>query len=381
MPSGYARHDGLRERLAAASALAVLLLLTGAGAATPVADGADTDGEFTTAPLVQRLVARDLRELLALVDGTLPLRVTLASRDQAVGHPWRVYGDTLLLVPPAAWEAGRSPRRADLRGVSLDDIVRVEQSRSGARAGAGWGAKSGALVVGGLGLLVGAAVSALSEGDSDATPIVAFGAMGAAAGALAGGGIGAGVGALGRDWATLWPPAEAGGEAPPDGTGGDGGRRTRFRLEGAWSFDDGAEEDGHGPGARIGIVRRLSDALELGPFAEYHDLRGTYRYDSHLEAYPPGDVFLASRNRLFALGLDVHAHRRGAGVGPFGSAGIGWCLGDDLYVGAHGGGGVRWRGRSGHVFSLVVRRYFEVTGTQAREGRFWSLAAGVTFGN
>lgn len=371
----------MRKRIAAASALSILLLLPGAGTATPTPDSADAGGEFAPAPLVQRPVARDLRELLALIDGTRPLRVTLASRDQAVGHPWRVYGDTLLLVPPAAWEAGRAPRQADLRGVSLDDIVRVEQSRSGARAGAGWGAKSGALVVGGLGVLVGAAISALSESDSDATPIVAFGAMGAAAGALAGGGIGAGVGALGRDWATLWPLAEADGAPPPDGTNGDGPRRTRFRLEGTWSFDDGAEADGHGPGARIGLVRRLSDSLELGPFAEYHDLRGTYWYDSHIEGYPPGGSFLASRHRLFALGLDVHAHRRGAGARPFGSAGIGWCLGDDLYVGAHGGGGVRWRGRSGHVFSLVVRRYFEVTGTQPREGRFWSVAAGVTFGD
>jgi hypothetical protein len=382
MHAGSARHHGRRERLTSASVLAVLLLLPGAGAATPAPGG--TDGEFTTAPLVEQPVARDLRELLALVDGNLPLRVTLASRDLAVGHPWRVYGDTLLLVPPAAWESGRTPGPEDLRGVSLDDIVRVEQSRSGARAGAGWGAKSGALVVGGLGLLFGAVVASLSEGDSDAMPVVALGAIGAAVGALAGGGIGAGVGAgvgaLGRNWVTLWPLADAGGKAPPDVTGGDSLRRTRFQLEGAWSFDDGAEDGGRGLGARVGLVRRLSDAVELGPFAEYHDLRGTYWYDSRFETEPPTGGFLAARNGVFALGLDVHAHSRGAGFGPIGSAGIGWSLSEDLYLGAHAGAGARWRGSSGHVFSLLVRRYFEVAGTQAREGRFWSIAAGITFG-
>lgn len=370
----------MRERLTAAAALAVLLLLAGAGAAAPAPDVGDTTGEFATAPLVQKPVARDLRGLLALVDGNLPLRVTLASRDQAVGHPWRVYGDTLLLVAPTAWEAGQAPRRVDLRGVPLDDITRVEQSRSGARAGAGWGAKSGALVVGGLGLLVGVAVAAISDGDSDVVPVLAFGAVGAGAGALAGGGLGAGIGALGRDWVTLWPLDAAGEALPQDAAAGDATRRARLVVEGAWSFDDGAELDGRGPGARLGIVRRIGDIFELGPFAEYHDLRGLYRYESIYDPYPPATGSLAARNRQFILGLDLRAHGRGEGVRPFGTAGIGWCLGGDFHVGAHGGGGLRWRGRSGHEVSLVVRRYFEVTGARPRQSRFWSVAAGVTFG-
>lgn len=374
------RHPLLRERPAAALWLLALLTLGAAGVVTSARADDGDGGEFATAPLVERSPARDLREVLALADEALPLRVTLASRDQVVGHPWRVYGDTLLLVPPTAWRAGRESPPADLRGVPLADLVRVEQSRSGARAGAGWGAKSGALIVCGLGLLTGAAVSVFSDSESDLAPIVAFGAMGAAAGALTGAGIGAGVGALGREWIQLWPADSAGGVLPDDAVTGAGSRRARLAVEAAWSFDDGAEQDGRGPGVRVGVVRRFGDHLELGPFAEYHDLRGLYRYENSYDPYPPAGGHLALRSRMFALGLDVRLHRRGPGLRPFGTVGIGWCLGDDLYLGLNGGGGLRWRGGD-NVFTLVVRRHHEATGTEPREGRFWSIAAGVTFGD
>ncbi len=377
MEDGSRHRHGGRRRPRAAAALAVLLLVGAGGAAAARAED-PTVREFDVAPLTTPHAPRDLRELLALADGDLPLRVTRASRDQVVGHPWRVYGDTLLLVPPPDWRSGRTPAREILLGVALDDIARLEQSRSGVRAGAGWGARSGALVVGGLGLLVGAAVSALTEGDSDVTPVVAFGAIGAAAGALAGGGIGAGIGALGRDWVTLWPFESAGESRPPEGGGGG---RSRFVLEGAWSFDDGAEQDGRGPGVRAGVVRRVGGLFEMGPFAEYHDLGGLYRYAPGGQyEYPHAGDFLVERSRLFALGLDVRAQGRGAGLRPCGATGLAWCLGEGLYVGAHAGAGLRWRLAGGHDLTLFVRRHFGVIGSEPRESRFWSIAAGVTFG-
>lgn len=357
--------------------IAALLALLALLATTQVLADDPTGGEFAPAPLADRPVPRDLRELLALVDGGLPLRLTLASREQPVGHPWRVRGDTLQIVPPGAYEAGQAPRAGDLVGVPIVAIVRVEQSRSGARTGAGWGAKAGAAVMGGLGLFIGLAVMSLDEGDSDAAPLVAFTAVGAGAGALVGGGIGAGVGALGRDWTTLWPFELAGEVLSTDLAADAEARRAHFALEGAWSFDDGAETDGRGPGARLGLVRRLGENIELGPFAEYHDLRGEFRA---LDYYG-NETIRAARSRMFALGLDARANARTGRTRFFGTAGIGWCLGDDLYLGAHGGGGLRWRSDGGHVVSLVLRRYFEVTGTQPREGRFWSVAAGITFGD
>jgi hypothetical protein len=374
-------HGG-RRRSCAATALAFLLLSGAAGTAGAATRADDPTGhEFGVAPLTAPAgdrAPRDLRELLAVVDGDLPLRVTRVTRHQVVGHPWRVYGDTLLLVPPPDWRSGRTPAREVLLGVALDDIARIEQSRSGVRAGAGWGARSGALVVGGLGLLVGAAVSALTEGDSDVTPVVAFGAIGAGVGALAGGGIGAGVGALGRHWVTIWP-FEAAGESRPPGNGDDGGR-SRFALEGAWSFDDAAEQDGRGPGVRVGIVRRVGGLFELGPFAEYHDLDGLYRYPGSGPYYPSQGEFLVARSRRFALGLDLRAQGRAEGLRPCGTAGLAWFLGDGLYFGAHAGAGLRWRQTGGHEVTLFVRRYFSVVGSESRESRFWSVAAGVTFG-
>lgn len=388
------RHRRWGSRLAcAAPVLAVLLLLGQAIAAVPVRADDPVGHEFEEMPASTSpapLVARDLRELLALVEGDVPLRVTLSVRGQVIGHPWRVYGDTLLLVPPAEWKPGRAPERAGLPGVRLDDIVLLEQSRSGARAGAGWGAKSGALVVGGLGLLVGTAVSALSDGDGDATTILALGAIGAAAGALAGGGIGAGVGALGHDWVAIWPPAAAGrlagrghGAADVDATSivsGGTARRSRLALEGGWSFDDAAEHDGRGPGVRLGIVRRVGGHFEMGPFAEYHDLRGLYRYTALEGLHPDAVEFLAARTRLFALGLDVRTLGRGRGPRPCGTTGLAWCLGDGLFVAAHAGAGVRWQCGDGHELTLLVRRHFGVLGSQPRESRFWSIAGGITFG-
>lgn len=387
MSSRRRRHGGLRGGPLActAPALAVLLLLGRADAAAPARADDPVGHEFEGMPPSTSStppVARNLRELLALVDGAVPLRVTLSSRDQAIGNPWRVYGDTLLLAPPAEWTAGRTPERATLLAAPLPDIIRVEQLRSGVRAGAGWGAKSGALVVGGLGLLVGTAVSALTDGDSDASAILALGAIGAAAGALAGGGIGAGVGALGHDWVAIWP-LEAAGEVAGAGAAAQGpaaGNGARLALEGGWSFDDAAEQDGRGPGVRLGVVRRIGGRFEMGPFAEYHDLRGLYPYRGSTGYYPATDYYLAARTRLFALGLDVRTQGRGRGPRPCGTTGLAWCLGDGLYVGAHAGAGLRWQHGNGHELTLLVRRHFGVLGSEPRESRFWSIAAGITFG-
>lgn len=348
----------------------------------PAAGGgaAATAGEFAPAPMRQQQT-RDLRELLALAEGDLPLRVTLASRDQVMGHPWRVFGDTLQLVPPRAYRPGQSPRAGDLVPVFVADIMRLEQARSGARTGAGWGAKTGAIVVGGLGLLVGAAVAGLSESDEDVGPIAGFAIVGIGAGALVGGGIGAGVGALGRSWITLWPQAEAGASEPGDLVGD--GRRAHFLIEGGWSVDDRAEVDGRGPGVRLGLMRRLSGAFEMGPVAEFHDLEGRIRYDDYYGWYPeyPYEPVLASRNRMFSLGLDVRANGQAGGVRVLGTTGLGWCLSDELYIGANAGIGLRRRAAGGQELSLVVRRHFEVTGIEPHNGRFWSVAAGFTFGD
>lgn len=350
-----------------------------------VASGARADDrstEFATGPLAEPVAPRDLRELLATVDAKYPLRVTLSTREIIEGHPWRVYGDTLLLVPPTEYAAGiATPDPAHLLAAPVTDIIRVQQRQSGLARGAGWGAKSGALVGGGLGVLLGVVVAAISEdGDDDIgdVGVVAMASlMGAGTGALFGSGIGAGVGAMTHDWYTIWPLGDSQGGGHPDGTVA----RTRMCVEAGWSHDTDAIEDGSGPGGRLGILRRLGDRVEMGPFVEYHNIRGLvlneYQYYYPYDDYVP---YPTSTSSQLSLGLDVRVNSTTVGSRPFFDSGIGWCAAGDLFLGAHVGAGLRWRGDNHNEYSLALRRYFALTGTDGERGRFWAVSAGITFG-
>lgn len=348
-----------------------LLLTSAAGARA-----GEPQSEFTTAPLVERTEPRDLRELLATVPETRPLRVTLTTRETVIGHPWRVYGDTLLLIPPEIYEQdGGAPAAATLLRAPVTQIVQVEQRRSGAASGAGWGARSGAFVGGGLGVLLGAVLVSLSDDDDGvAVPVVMLGLLGGASGAVAGGGIGAGLGALSRDWHSLWPFDESGGAASDAAYGGSAG--TRLCLEAGWSVDDDADQGGRGLGGRLLFLRRIGTWLEMGPAIEYHDVSGWYWYQSYY-----GGTWQNSTSDALGLGLDVRAHGTARGARAFGTFGLGWRAGGDLYLGAHAGGGLRWRAKSGNEIALALRRYFALHRTESETAEFWTLSAGMTFGN
>lgn len=365
----------LAARIRRQACLVVCVLGGALALSAPPAVAADAAAEFGAPPLVERPQPRELRELLATVDDDLPLRVRLASREVVEGHPWRVYGDTLLLVPPAEFlRLGLAPTPRVLVRAPVAEIVQVQQRRSGLQGGAGWGAKSGVIVGGGLGVLIGVAVAALAE-DDDAVvgPVLALGLVGVASGAIVGSGIGAGVGALTHDWYTLWPVAADGEVAPGDADGGP--RRTRVCAEAGWSSSVDADIDGRGLGARLGIMRRLGQWAEMGPCLEYHGIEGLADYESYY-----GGTGQRLTERVFALGLDVRANGGALGARPFASFGLGWFLGDGLYLGVHGGGGVRWRDGGGREYSLALRRYAPLTDTDGDEGHFWSLGAGFTFG-
>lgn len=322
--------------------------------AAPLAARAD---EFTAAPLA--VAPRDLRELLATVDGDRLLRVSLDARETIEGYPHLVVADTLLLTPREGTVMLRAP---------LMDIVNVQQRQPGTRSGAGWGATSGVIAGGALGALFGIVVAALGDDDdSDAGPIVAFAIGGVAAGALLGGGIGAGIGAMTHGWATLYPLDSAESE--------DHEPRTRLCVEPGGNFGVKNLQGSGGFSARLGILRRLGERVEMGPVAEYHDIRGI----TVIESYG-GYTYMSETDRLLAVGLDVRVNDEAAGLRPFGSTGVGWCVSEDLYLGGHLGGGLRWRGDHGHEFSVGARRYFSLTGTQARRAQFWAVTAGVTVG-
>jgi hypothetical protein len=358
------------------SSLARLLLPLMVLALAGSARADDRATEFATEPLAEPVVPRDLSELLATVDAKYPLRVTLSTRETVEGHPWRVYGDTLLLVAPTEYTAGiAAPDAAHLLTAPVTDIIRVQQRRSGLASGAGWGAKSGALVGGGLGLLIGVLVATISEDDdSVAGPIVVISLAGVGTGALLGSGIGAGVGAMTHDWYTIWPLGE-----DPDGEHPDGAiARTRMCVEAGWSHDTEALVDGSGPGARLGILRRLGDRVEMGPFVEYHNIRGLILED--YDWYYGYEQYEVSTSSQLSLGLDVRVNSAAVGSRPFFDSGVGWCAAGDLFLGAHLGAGLRWRNEGNTEYSLALRRYFALTGTDGDRGRFWAVSAGITFG-
>lgn len=360
-------HTDPRSLLHLLSGLAVVLSATSALAV------GDPTAEFATRPLPEKVAPRDLREVLALVEADLPLRVRLLSREQQEGYPWRVEGDTLRLFPLAAdGSSGHAAADTNLLAVPVAEIVAVWQKRSGVREGLTWGAKSGAIVGGGLGMLVGAILSSLSDDDSDAAPIMAASVLFAASGAAAGTLVGGAVGALTSDWFPLWPPDEGVG---PDGGPAGNATRARWCLEPGWSFRSEAQTDGSGPSLRMAFLRRLGRWVELGPCVEYHDIEGELWRDSYY-----GGPYLSHASKKLGLGLDIHLDERGLGLRPLGSAGLGWFAGDDLYLGAHLGAGLRWRSARGTELSLTARRYLPLTGTETDIARFWAVSAGVTLG-
>lgn len=316
--------------------------------------------EFTATPLAEP--PHDLRQLLATIDGEHLLSIDLAAGRTVEGYPHRVVADTLLLTT----EEGAAP----LLRAPLAEIVKIRQRRSGAASGAGWGAVSGVVAGGALGALFGIVVASIDD-DDGAGPIVAFSLGGVAAGALLGSGIGAGIGAMTHGWRTVYPLDESDDFASVD----EGSPRTRLCLEPGWNFGVSGVRDSAGLGARLGVLRRLGGRLEMGPFIEYHDISGVR------EVYPYyGGVYLDQTSRLLAVGIDVRANGTDTGWRPFGTGGTGWCVSNDLYLGGHLGGGIRWRGDSGHEFSLGARRYFSLTGGQARIAQFWSVTAGIAVG-
>lgn len=356
------------------SVLLLGLLIVSAAATTrpplAAAQAGDAASEFATTPLRQPVDTRDLRAVLTFADPDRELRVFLVDGRRIDGFPWLVERDTLRLITPEDYRADEAA--VGTLAVPLADITTVGQYRSGAPEGLRWGAKSGAIVMGGLGLLTGVVVAAFADDDDSdigAWPVLLFGFAGALAGAGAGSMVGGMAGLLTADWHALWPPDAV-------AAGADDPRlpHSRWCLEPGWSFRPGVDADGSGPGLRASRLRRLGRTIELGPCLEYHDIEGVVRHESDY-----GYVYLASVSPVLALGLDLRANDRAPGLRPVGSAGLGWAIGGDVYLWAHAGAGLRWRGEHGAEFSLIGRRGLPLAGGQDATVAFWAVSAGATF--
>jgi hypothetical protein len=295
---------------------------------------------------------RDLRELLATVDGELTLQVVLASGERVEGHAYRVENDTLQLATDAGMIA-RAP---------LAEILEISRRQQGAREGARWGATTGAVTLGTLGALFGLVISALGEEDS-AAPVIGGGLLGIAVGGALGSGIGAGLGAMDRTWETIYPAG------PPSRP-----RRVRVSLEAGQAFGRGLIEGGDGFSGRLSVLKRTSTYVEIGPMAEFHDVEGYQLVDT------PYDTYAESASISLGAGFDVRVHSPATGVRPFFSSGFSWRAQDGLHLGSHAGGGLRWRTAGATELTLALRYQFLASRSHEASPDFWTINAGIVLG-
>lgn len=295
---------------------------------------------------------RELRELLATVDGQATLRIRVAAGEPVIGQAHHVENDTLVVRSDAG-----TPAR-----VALADIVEVSLRRETVREGAHWGATIGATALGTLGALFGLALSAW-EGDPEAAPAVAGGLIGIAVGGAIGSGVGAGIGAMDRSWDVVYPTTAPRVE-----------RRTRLALEGGSAFGRGLIEGGDGVSARLSVLKRTSRRLEIGPVAEFYDVGG-YKYTDS-----PWGVYAESASISLGVGFAVRANSAARGLRPFADTELAWRAQDGLHLGSHVGGGLRWRGQGAAELTVGVRHHFLVTHSEETSPAFWSVTAGVVLG-
>lgn len=296
------------------------------------------------------------------------LRVTLSGGALFQGLFAGLHGDTLVLAGE-----GQPREQWDL---DQDSITRIEVWDSGTVRGAKWGAATGAVVVGALGGLSGWALSSISEYDDTGTvqPILAGAALGALSGALVVGGIGAGVGSLSSGWVVLYPA----GEAPPRGDRDSFTHTTHLFLDvsEAWNADRDAPDGVFG--ARLGLLRDMGSHVQMGPAIGFYN----FEQQGYLLGCPAPCTAVTGTDPVTNMGLDVLFSARSRGFAPYAALGAGWYVSSDLYAGVMGGGGLRWRTAGGQDYHLDVRRHASISGDiSGGVDDFWTLSAGITFGN
>lgn len=316
--------------------------------------------DFTAAP------PRDgLGLMLAELDARRQLRVTKYSRDLLTGLLRAVAGDTLWLAAGA--------RHDSLVAIALPDIARVQQWRSGSERGASIGATSGSVVGALFGLGLGALIASFNDRHaSDLAPMIVAPLGGLAVGGTAGSLLGAGVGATTRSWYTVWPdehwraPPPASPQAPPPAT--------RLLLEAGRSANTGAVYDVSGASLGIGLFRRQSPQLELGPAIRYQALDGVVDV-------PPrqGNGTYTLLEPIATISLDLRWQSPSPGLRPCLDGGLGFSLSNDLYPSAHLGAGLRARDGRGRDYGVVFRRHTALRTLGDGIDGYWTLAASFAF--
>jgi hypothetical protein len=254
-----------------------------------------------------------LVQILFDVPSGRAVEISLANGSRYDGTIAHVSADSVLLdVREPEWAAPTTT-------LALDEITRVRERRSNLGRGAGWGAVSGAVVGGSLGLLSGLYLASTNDTqDSDAGPVIGGTLVGAAMGAAAIGVVGLGVGAMTKSWRTIYGVEE------PDREESAGDDRAPSRLDvgigsGILERDD---VEFQGFAGRLGLLKQVSAHMEMGPHFEYVHLGGTET------VYQDGGYYTVNSDPSFQASLGIKLNARRTGFAPPASGGFGWYWGD-----------------------------------------------------
>ncbi len=289
--------------------------------------------------------------------------ITLGSGQFARGYLTAVRGDSLYLREQE--DGGTTFAYA------LNEIILVRQWHTNASGGAGWGATTGAVILGGFGTLVGLYAASLDTGDNDVGPVVGLTMVGAGMGALAGGLLGGGMGALISSWHEIWPEDIG----PPLPEPPRRSRNTRLGLFAGLGNARTLELDYSRFTGRVTLHKALGKAASLGPEIAYHDFGGP------VITYQDNGSSVQQTAGIVAFSLGAMVRNRSLGLGPYLAMGTGWYLSDASFLGAHVGGGLRWQVRRSLDFSLDIRYHFSFTSVADDEiDEFWTLGLELGLG-
>jgi hypothetical protein len=328
-------------------------------------------GASLVSPCAGQTEDPSLAAVLQTVPAARRLEIKFASGELLHGSLLQVHNDTLML------------KRADQNGQpgpvtlhALAQVERVRQWRSNVNRGAGWGAASGGVFLGGFGLLVGLVATGYnSHADSDVAPIVAGTLAGAAIGALAGATLGGGVGALINTWQEIWPNGAdlaANETSPPQPARPNS--PTRLGLFAGLGRTAQLSPDFTRLGGRVSLAKTLSRRLNLGPEIAYYD------FGEPLVSHQAGVTTVTSRQNLHRVAVALHLQRQSPGFAPYLTLGGGWYQQDSMFAGGHVGGGLRWRFPDGRDLELDLRHHFNLTDVDPDQvAKFWTLGIGFGF--
>lgn len=306
-----------------------------------------------------------LSDAVANLNPQARIDVTMLDGDRFLGTFAGAASETLLIY---ILLSEKVPAR--LAGLPMTGIARLREQRSGAGRGFKTGFTTGAVAGGGLGLLWGAALSSMWDGDVDEGSVFGLTLMGSLVGGLGVGVLGLGIGALADVWYTVY-------ESPMAPAPIELNEKDETRLTLGFGVATGEQEDvdyqSTGLYGQLGLQQPLGSNFELGPELAYYDLDGTIRRSI------PGGTYVDRVSSVVTLGLTGTFQSRHDGVSAYLIAGTGYYIGNGDNWGLSFGGGVQYRTAGRQSFKIELRDHLNLTQDSHDLGLDYFITLGANF--